>query len=65
MWTILKKGTWLIGALLFLSSFAQKDKTVLNQDTTTQLADSLVKKDTLLIKYIPVVPKSFQLSDAW
>ena len=65
MWTILKKGTWLIGALLFLSSFAQKDKTVLNQDTTSQLADSLVKKDTLLIKYIPVVPKSFQLSDAW
>ena len=65
MWTILKKGIWLIGAWLFLSAFAQKDNLVLKQDTSGKATDSLLKKDTLLITYVPVVPKSFQLSDAW
>jgi len=65
MWTLLKKGTWLIGALLLLSSFTQKNNNLLYQETTSQLLDSLHKKDTLLIKYVSVVPKSFQLSDAW
>jgi hypothetical protein len=65
MWTILKKGTWLLGALLFLSSFTQKNNNLLNQDTAGQVLDSLLKKDTLLIKYVPVVPNSFQVADAW
>ena len=65
MWTILKKATLLVGAILLLSAFSQNEQVLFNQDTANKVVDSLVKKDTLLIKYVPVVPKSFQLSDAW
>ena len=65
MWTILKNGTWLLGGWLFLSAFTQKDIPILSQDTIGKSTDSLVKKDTLLIKYVPIIPKSFQMADAW
>ena len=65
MWRLLKTGTWLIGTLFYLSSFAQRDSSLLNQGSSSQIVDSQLKKDALLIKYIPVVPKSFQFYDAW
>jgi hypothetical protein len=37
----------------------------LGKDTTMLQTDSLLIKDTLLIKYVPVIPTSFQIADAW
>jgi len=65
MWTSVKTKTWLIGAFFFLSSFAQKDTSLLIQGSSSQIVSSKIKNDKLLIKYIPVVPKSFQFYDAW
>jgi hypothetical protein len=65
MWTILKKGVWVIGGCILLSAFTQKDTFLLPTDGTAHLMDTLLKKDTLLIKYIPIIPKSFEIADAW
>jgi len=65
MWTILKKGAWIIFGCILLSAFTQKDTLLLTRDGATNTSDSLFKKDTLLIQYIPVIPKSFEISDAW
>ena len=48
-----------------LSAFGQKDTAMLKMDTSNKLVDSTSKKDTLLIKYIPVLPKTYQHEDAW
>ncbi len=55
----------LIICVLMLFAFVQKDTPLAKMDTTHSLIDSLVKKDTLWIKYIPVLPKSYQKADAW
>jgi hypothetical protein len=65
MWTILKKGAWIIVGCILLSAFTQKDTLLLTRDGATNTSDSLFKKDTLLIQYVPVIPKSFEISDAW
>ena len=51
--------------LFMLSAFGQKDTAMLKMDTSNKLVDSTSKKDTLLIKYIPVLPKTYQHEDAW
>jgi hypothetical protein len=48
-----------------LSAFVQKDTVLAKTDSTHIGLDSLVKKDTLWIKYVPVLPKSYLKSDAW
>jgi hypothetical protein len=58
-------GVSLILCLLVLSAFVQKDTAFVKKDTAQVGVDSLAKKDTLWIKYIPVLPKSYQKSDAW
>ena len=65
MWTILKKGAWIIVGCILLSAFTQKDTLLLTRDGATNTSDSFLKKDTLLIQYVPVIPKSFEISDAW
>jgi hypothetical protein len=55
-----------VGCFVLLSSF--QNQVLLNdlsKDTTVLQADSLLVKDTLLIKYVPVIPASFQIADAW
>lgn len=65
MWTILKKGAWVIGGFILLSAFAQKDTLLLQDDGLSTPLDTGLKKDTLLIKYVPIVPQSFETADAW
>jgi hypothetical protein len=55
-----------VGCFILLSSFQnQVPLTDLGKDTSALKADSLLVKDTLLIKYVPVIPTSFQIADAW
>ena len=55
-----------VGCFIILSSFQnQVPLNDLGKDTTVLQADSLLVKDTLLIKYVPVIPASFQIADAW
>jgi hypothetical protein len=60
----------LIG-LFILSGFAitkvsgQRDSNYLFSDTAGVVQDSLLVKDTLWLKYTPIVPKSFIEADAW
>ena len=51
--------------LLLLSAFTQRDSISVSLDTAQLLQDSSFKKDTLLIKYITVLPKSYPIADAW
>jgi hypothetical protein len=55
-----------IGCFILLTSFQnQVPLNDLGKDTTMLQTDSLIIKDTLLIKYVPVIPTSFQIADAW
>ena len=55
-----------IGCFILLTSFQnQVPLNDLGKDTTMLQADSLLVKDSLLIKYVPVIPTSFQIADAW
>jgi hypothetical protein len=51
--------------VVLLSAFGQRDTLLSAKDTAGMQVDSLVKKDTLWIKYIPVLPKTYQTADAW
>ena len=51
--------------ILTLSVYAQKTIALAEQDTSQVKLDSLVKKDSLMIKYIPVLPKTYLKADAW
>ncbi|MEK0423796.1 MAG: hypothetical protein RLZ95_1706 [Bacteroidota bacterium] len=42
-----------------------KKDIIIKKDTSTALVDSLPPKDTIRIKYIPVLPISFIKADAW
>jgi hypothetical protein len=56
----------IVGCFILLSSFQnQAPLSDLGKDTSVLQADSLLIKDTLLIKYVPVIPTSFQIADAW
>lgn len=66
MWALIKNTLFQIGALILLSSFQnQGNLSLLNKDSVLLKSDSLQVKDTLLIKYVQVLPTTFQLSDAW
>ena len=55
-----------VGCFVLLTSFQnQVPLTDLGKDTSALQVDSLLVKDTLLIKYVPVIPTSFQIADAW
>ncbi len=62
-----KKNIFIVvGCFILLSSFQnQVQLPDLSKDTKSMQADTLLVRDTLLIKYVPVVPTSFQLADAW
>ena len=57
----------LLTTVLFLSqtTFGQRDTLQVHTDTAKSLVDTLVKKDTLRIQYISVLPKTYQKADAW
>ena len=62
-----KKNIFIVvGCFILLSSF--QNQVLLSEqgkDTSVLQVDSLLVKDTLLIKYVPVIPTSFQIADAW
>ena len=71
MLALLKKLPFFLLGLFVLSSFTsvkqanQKDSALFLSDSINNLQDTLLAKDTLWLKYIPVVPKSFIQADAW
>jgi hypothetical protein len=54
----------LLGLFLLLCSFQQVDTISRKVDSALQLSDSTFHKDTLMIQYVPIIPKTFQLADA-
>jgi len=66
----LKKCSFAFIGLFVLSSFtlvrqaSQKDTVLVAKDTVVILQDSLLVKDTLWVKYVPIIPKTFIQSDA-
>ena len=61
----LKSILLVLFCLMMLFAIGQKDTFSAKMDTSHILVDSVVQKDTLLIKYIPVLPKTYQIADAW
>ena len=67
----LKKFSFAFIGLFVLSSFtlvkqaSQKDTVLVAKDTIAILQDSVMVKDTLWVKYVPVIPKTFIQADAW
>lgn len=51
--------------LIMFTAFGQKEAAMSTIDTSNKLVDSVLVKDTLFIKYIPVLPKTYQHQDAW
>ena len=51
--------------LLSIALFGQRDTNLTHTDSSLISVDSLAKKDTLWIKYIPVLPLTYQKADAW
>lgn len=49
---------------ILLCSFTQADTISRRVDSALAMLDSTIKKDTLYIQYVPVIPKSFQIADA-
>ena len=71
MLALLQKFSLACIGLFVLSSFTlvkqaiQKDTLLLAKDTSSALQDSTLAKDTLWIKYTPIIPKTFVQTDAW
>jgi len=65
MESILKHVLLGVFCMLMLTVSGQKDTGFAKKDTAGLLTDSTVKKDTLWLKYIPVLPKSYQKADVW
>jgi hypothetical protein len=54
-----------VGCMLSIVVYAQNPTALSVKDTSQMAADSLVKKDSLMIKHIPVLPETYQKADAW
>jgi hypothetical protein len=64
MFFTVKKVVFILLGWLVLSSFTQVDTVSRKVDSALSLLDTAGKKDTLYIKYVPIIPKSFQMADA-
>lgn len=65
MMSVFKSLLLVVFCLFMLNAFGQKDSSLFKMDTAHNTADAAFKKDTLLIKYVSVLPKTYQLEDAW
>lgn len=71
MIALLQKISFAFIGLFVLSSFTlvmqsnQKDTALFANDTIAMVQDSLLAKDTLWVKYTPIIPKTFVQADAW
>ena len=64
MLTCIKNTFLVFGCIILLASFQKGDVNATQYDTSIVASDSLLVKDTLLIKYVPVIPTTFQIADA-
>jgi len=58
-------GCMVVGCMLSIVVYAQNPTALSVIDTSRMGLDSLVKKDSLMIKHIPVLPTTYQKADAW
>ena len=65
MLSCIKNTLLVFGCIILLSSFQERDANTVQYDTSSLATDSLIVKDTLLIKYVSILPTSFQMADAW
>lgn len=71
MLALLQKISLAFIGLFVLSSFTlvkqanQKDTGLLASDSVAIVQDSVLVKDTLWLKYVPIIPKTFIQTDAW
>ena len=64
MFLKIKKISFIAGCFILFCSFIQMDTISRKVDSAFLQNDSTLVKDTLLIQYVPVIPKSFQIADA-
>ena len=55
----------IVCSFMLLSVKGQSVTPKVKEDSTLMELDSLPPKDTLFVKYIPILPKSFIIADAW
>lgn len=55
----------IVCSFMLLSVKGQSVTPKVKEDSTLIALDSLPPKDTLFVKYIPILPKSFIIADAW
>ena len=58
-------GLFVLSSFTLLRQASQNDTVLLAKDTIAIVQDSVVVKDTLWVKYVPVIPKTFIQADAW
>ena len=58
-------GLFLLSSFTLVKQVSQKDSGLISMDTSSMIQDSVFVKDTLWVKYVPIIPKSFIQADAW
>jgi hypothetical protein len=58
-------GLFVLSSFTLLRQASQRDTVLVAKDTIGILQDSLLVKDTLWVKYVPIIPKTFIQADAW
>ena len=58
-------GLFLLSSFTLVKQASQKDSGRILTDTSSMIQDSVFVKDTLWVKYVPIIPKSFIQADAW
>jgi hypothetical protein len=58
-------GLFILSSFMVVKQASQKDSGRISTDTLGVIQDSILVKDTLWVKYVPIIPKSFIQADAW
>jgi hypothetical protein len=58
-------GLFVLSSFTLLNQASQKDTVLVSMDTIAKVQDSILVKDTLWVKYVPIIPKTFIQADAW
>jgi hypothetical protein len=54
-----------LSSFTLLRQASQRDTVLVAKDTIAIIQDSVLLKDTLWVKYVPIIPKTFIQADAW
>jgi hypothetical protein len=58
-------GLFVLSSFTLLRQASQRDTVLVAKDTIAIIQDSVLVKDTLWVKYVPIIPKTFIQADAW